>query len=278
VRRVILPSSLEELWREMERRPDALVYAGGTDLLVRLRREPHPDRSLICLERIDALKRIEKLGNEIFIGTGCTHSHLLASPLVRDHLPILAQALAVLGSPLIRNVATIGGNIVTASPAGDTLPPLYALNASVEIVAPGLSRRLAIDEFIKGPGQSALRPGELLSGVVIILPTASAIQHFEKVGQRAALAISIASLAALMQLDEAGIVQGAHLAWGSVGPTVITCPEAEAALEGKPLNRESLAKAAELASGAVSPIDDLRASAAYRRKLAGNLLLRLAPN
>jgi CO/xanthine dehydrogenase FAD-binding subunit len=276
--RVILPTSLNELWRALERHPEARVYAGGTDLLVRRRQEPGQDLPLICLERIVALRRIATHSEEIFLGAGCTHSQLLSSPLVQDRLPILAQALAVLGSPLIRNVGTIGGNIVTASPAGDTLPPLYALNASLEIISPGLTRRLPIQEFIKGPGQTALRTGEILSGVVIGLPAASAIQHFEKVGQRAALAISVASLAALVQINQAGIVQSARLAWGSVGPTVITSPAAEEVLEGRPLDRRSLGEAAELARAAAKPISDLRASAAYRSKLAGNLLLRLDAN
>jgi CO/xanthine dehydrogenase FAD-binding subunit len=274
--RVALPTNLHELWRELDRKPSALLYAGGTDLLVRLRQQPDQDRDLICLERLSSLKRIELRGDEIFMGAGCTHAQLLESPLIRRRLPVLAQALCLLGSPLIRNVATIGGNIVTASPAGDTLPPLYALDASVEIISPGLTKRMAIKDFIKGPGQTALLPGQVLSGVAVKPPPAPAIHHFEKVGQRAALAISIASLAALVQVDTAGIVLEARLAWGSVGPTVITCRAAGEALRGRRLSRDSLSQAAALAKEAGSPIDDIRASAAYRRKVAGNLLLRLA--
>lgn len=276
MRKVVLPTDLKELWRQLDRRPDALIYAGGTDLLVRLRRQPEQDRGLICLERLDRLKRIEQNGDEIFIGACCTHAQLLASPLLRDRLPLLTQAVGVLGSPLIRNIATIGGNIVTASPAGDTLAPLYALGAWVEIISPGFTKRMAINDFIMGPGQTALQPGQVLSGVVIKLSAEPAVHHFEKVGQRAALAISIASLAALLRVDAAGVVLKARLAWGSVGPRVVTCRATEEALEGRRLSREALSQAAALAREAVNPIDDIRASAAYRRKVAGNLLMRLA--
>lgn len=271
-----MPKSLSELWREMDHRPEALIYAGGTDLLVRLPKEPEKDQGLICLERLQELKRIEQRGEEIFIGAGCTHAQLLNSSLVVKRLTILAQALRVLGSPLIRNAGTIGGNLATASPAGDTLPPLYALGASIEMVSPGSARRMPISDFIKGPGQTALRSGEVLSGVSIPMPSDHAIHHFEKIGQRAALAISIASLAALVQLDTHGTVISAKLAWGSVGPTVVICRPAEAALEGRHLSRASLKNAAAIVTKAVSPIDDIRASAAYRREVAGNMLLRLA--
>jgi len=274
--RVALPTSLEELWHQLDRQPGSLIYAGGTDLLVRLRKQPDRDRGLICLERLSRLNRIEQKGDEIFIGAGCTHTQLLNSSLVQERLPILTQALSVLGSPLIRNAATIGGNIATASPAGDTLPPLYALGAWVEIISPGFTKRMAIGDFIKGPGKTTLLPGQVLSGVAVPLPANPAIHHFEKVGQRAALAISIASLASLVQVDAAGVVLEARLAWGSVGPTVVTCRPAEDTLIGRRLNRSALTRAAALAREAVSPIDDIRASAAYRRKVAGNLLLRLA--
>ncbi len=274
---VVLPQSISELWQEMDRRPDALVYAGGTDLLVRLRQAPEPKRPLICLERLAELKRLELRGDEVFIGAGCTHAQLLTSPLVREHLPVLARALEVLGSPLVRNMGTIGGNIVTASPAGDTLPPLYVLGAAVELASPGFARRVPLAEFILGPGRVGLRKVELLRGVAVPLPTGFNRHHFEKVGQRASLAISVASLAALLEVAPSGVVNRARLAWGSVGPTVVRNREVEAALEGRPLDRDSLARAAELARRAVEPIDDLRASASYRRQVAGNLLLRLAP-
>jgi len=276
VSEVLLPASLMELWTALARWPQAGLFAGGTDLLVRLRRQQARPEALVCLERVTELMVLEEREGGLFLGAGVTHTQLLAHPLVQQRLPVLAQALAVLGSPLVRNMGTLGGNLVTASPAGDILPPFYALGAQVELRSAKGSRSLPIHRFILGPGRVDLQPGEIVTGVVVDGASGYNLQHYEKVGQRQALAIAVVSLAALLRLSPEGLVEKARLAWGSVGPTVVTCPAAEAVLVGRPLTLVSLQEAAGLAQEAVSPIDDLRASAAYRRAVAGNLLLRLA--
>jgi CO/xanthine dehydrogenase FAD-binding subunit len=164
---------------------------------------------------------------------------------------------------------------MTASPAGDTLAPLHVLGASVELCSAREVRRMPIDAFIPGPGKTALNPGEILSAV--LFPRAEKIthQHFEKVGLRGAMACAVASLAAVMSVSEAGAIQTAALAWGSVGPRVMRVPKLEAALIGNPLTTETLTEVIPLVAEALTPIDDIRASAAYRRLVAGNLLLRL---
>lgn len=272
---VALPSSLDQLWPLMDRWPGAALYAGGTDLLVRRRQGLADPPALICLERIAELKLIEQRGDHFFLGAGASHAELLEHPLVQEHLPVLAQALAVLGSPPIRRMGTLGGNLVTASPAGDTLPPLYALEAQVQVRARDSERSLALSRFILGPGQVDLRPGEIVTGVWAPIPHGFNLQHFEKVGLRRALAIAVASLAALLAVNGQGVIEKARLSWGSVGPKVITSSQVEQALIGRPLSLPTLQQAARLAREQVSPIDDLRASAAYRRQVAGNLLLRL---
>jgi xanthine dehydrogenase FAD-binding subunit len=171
-------------------------------------------------------------------------------------------------------MGTVGGNLCTASPAGDCLPPLYALGAEAVLRSKDDERALPIGEFILGPGRTALEPGEILCE--IRAPLVPGLHHFEKVGQRNALAIAVVSLAAVVRLGRGGIVEEARLALGSVGPTVVRPLQAEMALTGRRLAMGVLAEAAELVRAAVSPIDDLRASAAYRREVAGNLLLRLA--
>jgi xanthine dehydrogenase FAD-binding subunit len=277
MRSVHLPASLEELWPLLERNPGAALLAGGSDLLVRLRQALVDPPALLGLERIAELRQVrDQEPGWVFLGAAATHSLLLDSYLVRERLPILAQALAVLGSPLIRNQGTLGGNLCTASPAGDTLPALYALDAQVELRSATASRRLAMGDFILGPGRTALETGEILYGVWVPTDQVWTLSHFEKVGRRQALAIAVVSLAALVSLDAAGLVRQARLAWGSVGPTVMRVPQAEQALLGQPLCLASLQQAAELARQHLSPIDDLRASAQYRRQVAGNLLLRLA--
>ena len=256
--RVLLPHTLNDLWEMMRDFPDAALYAGGTDLLVKMRSGMIPQKRLICLERIQELKGMEDDGDRLTIRAATTFSELLGNRVVTACVPVLAMAVSELGSPLIRNMGTIGGNICTASPAGDTLAPLYALKVIFDLTSSTGVRSLPIDRFIVGPGQTLLKPGEILSAIHMEKPYPQAIQHFEKVGRRNAMACSLASLAAIVRLSDDGTVLTASLAWGSVGPTVITSSEAVAVVRQ-----------------AVCPITDIRATADYRREVAGNLLLRL---
>lgn len=266
------PRSLAQLWPLLA--DGATPMAGGTDLLAG-RRGKAP-ALVACLERIESLCGVREEDGCIILGACETHARLLRHPLVRERLPVLAKALAVLGSPLIRNMGTLGGNIVTASPAGDTLPPLHALDAQVELVSSQGTRRVPLDGFITGPGRTRLEPGEIVVAVRVPQPDAGALHHFEKVGRRKALAIAVVSLAAVIRTDAEGVVTHARLALGSVGPTVMRCPEAETLLTGRLFGREAVQAAAEAIRREVTPMDDLRASAAYRRAVAGNLLLRVA--
>lgn len=276
MRPVYLPRDLGGVWEAWDRSPGASVYAGGTDLLVRLRAGTANPQALICLERVEDLKGVRDEGDSVFIGAGSTHSAILSDPVVQTHFPILIQALRVLAGPPIRHMGTIGGNVVNASPAGDTLPPLHVLRAEVEIRSREGNRRVPISQFIGGPGEVRLGPRELVGGLRIRKLAGRWFHHYEKVGLRKAQACAVASLAALIQTDAEGGVSEARLAWGSVGPTVVVCREAEEALKGRPLTRETLLTAVPTVEKAVSPIDDVRASAAYRRTVAGKLLLRLS--
>ena len=278
MRNVLIPRTLDELWQILEDGPRAALYAGGTDLLVRMRKDLIDPHQMICLERLEELTGVEDRAEEIFVGPCTPLARLLVNPLIVEHFPILIKALRVLGSPPIRNMGTIGGNIVTASPAGDSLPPLYVLRAELELKKRNSSRRVAIGEFIRGPGETILTPGEVLTAVWLRKCPDFNLHHYEKVGQRKALAIAVVSLAALLKISNRGMVEEARLAWGSVAPTVVTSHGIDAMLIGHCLSHPLLEKAAELARAMVHPIDDIRASAEYRRQVAGNLLLRLALN
>lgn len=272
---VLLPGSLEELWELWHRYPAARLFAGGTDFLVRRRAGLVKAETLIGLERVVELGRIEENDAEIAVGAAVSHSRLLAAPVIGREFPLLAQALASLGSPHIRNMGTIGGNIMTASPAGDCLPPLYVLGAELELRCGDGCRRLPLVDFISGPGQTAGVEGEVLSRVLLPRRPFWRGQYFEKVGRRRALAIAVVSLAAVFNLDSDGRVDEIRLAWGSSGPTIVTLPAVEEFLLGKTLNHENLQAAGALVEGLIKPISDIRAGAAYRRRLAGNLLQRL---
>jgi len=274
MRDVFFPESLEALWPFLVE-PSRALLAGGTDLLVKVRAGRADPSAFICLERIAELRGVREGKRDLWIGACTSHAELIGHPLVERHLPVLHQALRRLGSPLIRRMGTLGGNLCTASPAGDTLPPLYVLNAVLELRSRSGVRQVPVGEFITGPGRTRLEPGEILAGVRVEKPAGRQVHHFEKVGQRKAMAIGVASMAALLRFSADGAIEAARFAWGSVGPTVMTCQPAEALLAGERPSREVFERAAALARAAVAPIDDIRASAEYRRTVSGNLLLRL---
>ncbi len=177
---LMMPESLDDLWQVWHQYPDARLMAGGTDLLVQLRTGRIDSSDLICLERIKGFSGIEETDQRIRIGAGTCLSKLLETPLIRDRLGVLHQACDSLGSPLIRNMATIGGNICTASPAGDTLPALYVLDAALELVpraAAGPSRSVI---SFKVPGGPACKSGLLWA---LVIPVLRIWHHIEKVGQ-----------------------------------------------------------------------------------------------
>ncbi len=274
-RPVFLPESMAALWQLLAEYPAARVFSGGTDLMVWLRSKKLDPTALICLSRIEALLGIVEHPKEVWIGAGMTHEALLEDPVIARLFPVLTQALKTLGSPHIRHMGTLGGNIVTASPAGDTLPPLYVLGARVELASRNGTRRLPLDAFIQGPGKTALLPGEILTAIIVPKPEIELLQHFEKVGLRKAMACAVASLAAVVSVSPEGKIEKARFAWGSVGPGVLRFPDIEASLTGKPFSRESLDAVIPAVRKRLSPIDDVRASAEYRRRVAGNLMLRL---
>lgn len=273
--RIHRPKDLQALLDLRASLPHAALMAGGTDLVPRSRTRGGLPEDVVLLQDVGELHGLSQDGDRLRIGAATTHAALLADARIRDGLPVLAQALRTLASPAIRNMASIGGNICTASPAGDTLPPLHVLGAVVEIAGPQGVRRLPITGFILGPGSTALGPDEVLCAVLIDRAEGFGVQHYEKVGLRGAMAIAVVSLAAMIRLDRRGCIAEGRLAWGSVGPTIVLCPEAEAALVGHRLSLTALNAAARQVRLSVRPIDDLRATAAYRREVAGNLLLRL---
>ncbi len=276
---VYVPTCLDEVFPILNESPTVRLMAGGTDLLVRLR-DAGPDRKppLVLLQNITGLAEIGLDAGDLCIGSGVTFAAIMAHPLVRDHAPLLAKAVGTIGGPAIRNMGTLGGNIVTASPAGDSLPPLYAMDARVELVSSRGARTIPIVEFICAPGKTDIRQDEILTQIRIPLDHGFQSQCFEKVGLRRSLAIAVASFCGRLKFAQDGTVAKACFAWGSVAPTVAGAPEAVAAIMGRRLNTDTIRKSVAAATASLSPIDDIRASAHYRRTVAGGLLKRFLEN
>ena len=248
--------------------------AGGTDLIIQMRRGKVAPRHVMSLHRVSGLDRIEADG-AVRLGALVTHRTIERCPAFQGPLQALVESAAVVGGHQIRNVATVGGNIVNASPAADVVPVLLALDATVTCLGPDGERTLTLDGFLTGPGQTARRPGELLTSVRFDqLPPGSATA-FVKAGRRKAMEISVVCVAVRLTLDAAHArCQEARIALGAVAPTPLRARAAERALEGQPLTDEVLRRAGRLAAGECGPIDDVRASARYRRLLVETLVPR----
>jgi len=251
----------------------ARLIAGGTDLLLLMERQGYHPKALIDLTRIPELQRLEVTGDQVLIGSAVTYSRLLKFPALTNGVPFLAKAIRTIGGVQIRNIATLAGNVTNASPAGDSLPPLYCLEAQVGIYGAGGRRSLPIQEFILGVRRTALAPGELVTHLSFQLPSEGWQGVYEKLGLRRAMAIAVASLAMLLKI-EAGRICEARLALGAVAPTVIRASQAEAYLQEHALDELAIETAAELATQATHPIDDVRASARYRREVVRGLVRR----
>ena len=272
---VLTPTTLDEALALLAEHPGALPLAGGTDLLVRLRGlVPDTTPPLLSLARIDELRGIALEDTFLSIGAATPFNRIIADPLIHAHAPLLARAARTIGGPAIRNMATIGGNIRTASPAGDSLPPLVVYEANLEMASPTGRRVLPIDDFLLGPGQTVLEQGELITRILV--PRALSFSHdcFMKIGRRRALAISVVSFAGLVRLTGDNLISEIRMAWGSVGPTVVRLPALEADLTGAPVGSATIAHLRRVVQEGVSPISDLRASAEYRRLVAANLAAR----
>ena len=275
VPRYVAPTTLDgALHLIAEHGAEARAVAGATDLLVELDRGAHQGVDvLVDLSRIDGLDSIEVGDGWVHLGALVTHSQVVESQLCRDHVLPLAQACLEIGSPQLRNRATIAGNVITASPANDTISPLLALGADVHIASSAARRTVPISDFITGFRTTALAADELVTGISVRALTDSQRGIFVKAGLRRAQAISVVHLTAIVDFDDE-IVTDAVLTLGSVAPTVVHVAGLGARLQGRRLDDAAIADAVEAANATATPIDDLRASADYRRSLLTTMVER----
>jgi CO/xanthine dehydrogenase FAD-binding subunit len=257
---MLCPSDLGESLAALAVHPHATLLAGGTDLMVEINLRHQRPETVIGLRRVGELARVDAR----YIGAMATYQRLQ-----RSGIPALAELSRTVGSPQIRAAGTIGGNLGTASPAGDALPFLAALDAEVELASAAGRRRLRWDEFLLGPKRNALAPGELICGVVLP-PVLPARQAFAKIGQRQAMVIAAVSCCVVRDDDGA-----TRVALGAVGPTVLRTPKAEALVSGEAaVTPAVLDEFQRLVSLEVQPITDHRSTAEYRRHAAGVLARR----
>ena len=281
VERYLAPTRLQQALAALGGPGGAIVLAGGTDLMPqshagKLRRAP----LLMNIRRVEGLDSIRVEGEALVIGALVTVTQALRNDLVHRHVPLLVSVGERFASEQVRNAATIGGNVCNASPAGDLLTPLLALDAEFELARLAgdggtLTRRVPAAGFFTGPGRTQCAGDELLTALRVPCAGTDQVVRFYKGGTRQALDISTISIALVARRGADRRLHGVRLALGAVAPTPIRATSAEALLEGTAPDAASIAAAADAAVAAARPIDDVRASAWYRRELLRNMVQRM---
>jgi CO/xanthine dehydrogenase FAD-binding subunit len=272
---VYSPKTLQEAYRHLqELNGRAKLLAGGTDLMVQLHDRAGVAPAYLNIWGLNELRGLADAGDHLRIGALTTYTQIIKSPLVKQFCPILIEASKTVGGVQIQNRGTIGGNIVNASPAGDTLPILAAFEAQLELGSHRGIRVVSFNEFYTGYRQTILAPDELVVAVRLPKPEPNARLFFQKVGSRQALVISKVVMACKAQLDGEKRLLSIQTGVGSVAPTVIRLRQTEALLQGQILTEELIESARQSAMQEVRPITDVRSTEHYRRMIAGNLLMK----
>jgi CO/xanthine dehydrogenase FAD-binding subunit len=268
------PTTLKDAFAILsERNRSIKVIAGGTDLMVLMNAHQLEVPEFLDIWGVDELRGVTEEGDVLRIGALTTYTHLIRSHLVQRFAPALVAASRTIGAIQIQNRGTIGGNIVNASPAGDTLPVLAAYEAEIEIGSAGGIRRVSFNEFYTGYRATVLQPDELLLSVRIPKLSEGETDCFWKVGTRRAQAISKTVLAAKAQISDS-VVEKISIGVGSVAPTVVRGTRTERRLNGSTLTPELIEEARQMIAQEIAPITDLRSTEHYRRTVTGNVLAR----
>jgi len=274
----LVPKSLDEaISMSVSYGERARYVAGGTDVLVKIKEAKIRPNYLISLRRVPGLDEIQYKEGELRIGALVTHRMLELSPIIRTHFPIITDAVENIGSVQIRNVATIGGNIVNAVPSADGAIPLITLNAQVRIRGPKGERSMILEDLFIGPGQTLLEPGEIVVEFIIPkLPPRTGAAYWKHT-RRAAMELPILGVAVLLSLDEdMERCLDARIGLGVLAPTPMRAKRAEEVLRGAPLNQERLREAGKMAAEECKARDSIRGEAWYRREMVELLVPRMA--
>ena len=269
---LVAPDTLQAVVSLLAAEPGAwLPIAGGTDVMVQYAAGKLPARKLVSIWNLPELRRIEVLPNQIRIGAGCTYTDLREHQVVAREFALLASAAAWTGGIANQNRGTLGGNIVNASPAADSLPALLVYGAELILVSVRGERRLPYGHFHTGYKKTELASDELIRAICLPRQFGAYLSYTRKVGARNAQAISKVCIAALGRVA-GGVVEDVRIALGSVAPIPLRLAETERLVKGKQIEPSLLALAKETAAEEISPIDDIRSTARYRAVVAGNLV------
>lgn len=269
---LVVASSVEDALAELA--SGARAVAGGTDLVVGARqgKAPLPER-LVAIHRLAELSGLEEADGVLRIGAGVTHARLVADPVVRARLTALADASEIVGSHATRAQGTLGGNVMNASPAADTVGPLACFGASLRLRSAAGTRTVPVEELAVGPGATSAQPGELLEAIDVPLPGEGAGSCYVRLEYRRQMEIAVVGATAVLRLD-GGAVAEARIAITALAPTVRRVPEAEAVLVGSDGGDDVLESVGAAAAAAAQPISDVRGSAAYRAAMAAVITRR----
>jgi len=273
--RYLTPTSLDEAIQALhENQGNARIVAGATDLILELERGQRPNvTTLIDITRIPGLDMIRQDDGVVHMGPLVTHNHCATSSLIVGRAYVLARACWEVGAPQIRNRGTVAGNLITASPANDSIPALMALGAKVLLRSNEAERLVPLADFYEGVRKTVMRPDEMLVDISFSLPDSDSRSTFLKLGLRRAQAISIVNTAVVLEMN-GQIVDRASITLGSVAPTIVHAEAAEASLSGVSLTPETIERAAKAAQDAAHPIDDVRGSGAYRAQMVKTIVGR----
>ena len=249
------------------------VLAGGTNVMAMMNKKQLSPEVLIYIGE-SGLDYIKDSGDNLIIGGTTTFSDIMCSTQVQRDAPLLVDVVSQMGSPAIRNMGTIGGNLANGSPASDASTALLALGAGLVLITKAGERSIACDDFFLSAHQTALKPNELIQEVVVPKSLNGATWAYYKLGRRKAHSLSVASVAIWCQMDKARCIN-ARIALGAVAPTPMLAGKAASILKGKPLEDSVIEKAAKAAAQEADPIDDMRGSAWYRRRVIEVLVKRL---
>jgi CO/xanthine dehydrogenase FAD-binding subunit len=266
----LAPKNLTEALQMMADWPDAAPLAGGTDILVQMKEQHRPIEALLSLRRVTELHQSAHNGT-LTLGAAVTVGQIAANQQVQQNYPALAMGAGLIGSVQIRNMATVGGNLCNAAPSADTAPPLLVLGAQAVITSTQGERIIPLKEFFLGPGRTALKPGELLKEIVVPSPPDRSGSCYLRQTPRAWMDIAVVGVAAAITLAADDTITEARLALGAVAPVPMRATAAEALLPGHTLTDDLLQEVGATAAQEAKPIDDLRASAEYRRHLVNVL-------